>query len=212
MKGKPYLTSMSSEFIHKTPEVSYEDILPGKTKIEFGDLLYLYTETDSKGCKKETALLLQAKVIGKSVDKYQLDLYTKWSDFWLINNPGSKFTVVSTPKPHEGAKFLMLSKSIGKVNNFALIVDPKAKLKTTDPGIEFSEVLVDLLDFSKGRELKGHWKIAVNDVQKYIRNMKRKSSYSPRHRGMIFFEQNNNFSNTLKVNLVQIQKDSGLSI
>ena len=186
-EGKSFLTSMSSEFIHLTPKVSYNGISPKGKAIEFGDLLYLYTETDSRGRERETALLLQAKVIGNSVDQHQLALYTTWPTFWLINNSASKFDVVSSPGPHEGAKYLMLSNSVGKVNGFSLIVDPIAKLKTTASGNEFSEELVSLLDFSRGRELKGDWKKAVDDVKAYIRGMKRKSSYLPRHRNIIFF-------------------------
>src|SRR5690606_30137779 len=139
-----YLTSMSSEFIHLTPKVSYPAISSVGKSIEFGDLLYLYTETDSRGSKRETALLLQAKVMGNSVDQYQLDLYTMWPTFWLINNSGSTFDVVSSPRPHEGAKYLMLSNSVGKVNGFSLIVDPKTNLKTTASGTEFSKELVSL--------------------------------------------------------------------
>jgi hypothetical protein len=144
-------------FIHQTPKVAYTGIK--KTSIEFGDILYLYTETDNKNYKKETALLLQTKVYSDSkVDSDQLTFYTDWPTFWFYSKDvhTARFNVESIPQPHPGGRYLFLDDS-NKNLEFASTGTPKPGMKANQFDDYLENELVGLLDFSKGRELKGDW-------------------------------------------------------
>lgn len=161
--------TMDSYFIHQTPKVSYTGIK--KTSIEFGDVLYLYTETDNKNYKRETALLMQAKVYeDKKVDTHQLTLYTDWPTFWFHtkNINTSCFNVVSTPQPHPGGRYLLLDDST-KNPDFASTVTPTHGLKANIRDNYLERELVGLLQFSNGRELLGHWGTAIKSVENYVK-------------------------------------------
>ncbi|MDW4511797.1 hypothetical protein R7236_25740 [Priestia megaterium] len=161
--------SMDSYFIHQTPKVSYTGIQ--KTSIEFGDVLYLYTETDNKNYKKETALLMQAKLYeDKKVDKDQLILYTDWPTFWFHtqNIHTSRFDVVSTPQPHPGGRYLLLDDST-KNQDFASTVTPTYGLRANKLDNYLESELVGLLEFFNGRELLGDWGTAIKAVEDYVK-------------------------------------------
>lgn len=166
--------SINSYFIHQTPKVSYNGI--NKTSIEFGDVLYLYTETDNKNHKRENALLMQAKVYeNKKVDAHQLTLYTDWPTFWFHtqNIHTSSFNVVSTPQPHLGGRYLLLDDST-KNEDFASTVTPVQGMKANhQPDSYIERELVGLLDFSNGRELLGDWGTAIKAVEKKVRANKK---------------------------------------
>ncbi|PGB25412.1 hypothetical protein [Bacillus toyonensis] len=162
--------SIDSYFIHQTPKVSYTGIK--KTSIEFGDVLYLYTETDNKNNKRENALLMQAKVYeNKKVDAHQLTLYTDWPTFWFHtqNIHTSSFNVVSTPHPHLGGRYLLLDDS-AKNKEFASTVTPRQGMKANhQPDSYLERELVGLLEFSNGRELLGDWGTAIKAVENKVK-------------------------------------------
>ncbi|MDK8643792.1 hypothetical protein [Niallia taxi] len=162
--------TIDSYFIHQTPKVSYTGIK--KTCIEFGDVLYLYTETDNKNNKRETALLMQAKVYeNKKVDTHQLKLYTDWPTFWFHTQSIHKsgFNVVSIPQPHPGGRYLLLADS-GKNSDFASTVTPRNGLKANIHDNYLERELVGLLQFSNGRELLGDdWETAIKSIEKYVK-------------------------------------------
>ncbi|SIR68477.1 hypothetical protein SAMN05878482_10526 [Peribacillus simplex] len=161
--------SMDSYFIHQTPKVSYTGIK--KTSIEFGDVLYLYTETDNKNYKRETALLMQAKVYeDKKVDAHQLKLYTDWPTFWFQTQSihASRFNVVTTPQPHLGGRYLLLDDST-KNNEFASSVTPTPGLRANMHDNFIERELVGLLEFSHGRELLGDWGTAIKAAGNHVK-------------------------------------------
>lgn len=164
-----FAVSMDSYFVHQTPKVSYTGIK--KTSIEFGDVLYLYTETDNKNYKKETALLMQAKVYeNKKVDTNQLALYTGWPTFWFHshNINASRFNVVPTPHPHLGGRYLLLDDST-KNPKFASTVTPTHGLKANMVDSYLERELVGLLEFFNGKELLGDWGTAIKAVEDYVK-------------------------------------------
>ncbi|PFA99863.1 hypothetical protein CN383_14135 [Priestia megaterium] len=167
--------SMNAYFIHLTPQVLYSG-LSGKG-IEFGDVLYLYTETDNKNYTRETALLLQAKLYShKKVDEKQLGLYTDWPNFWFKSRKvhTGNFNVVSTPSPHPGGRYLFLDDSKRNQNFFASTGTPIPYMRANDLDNYLANELVGLLDFSNGKELKGDWEIAIKAVERKVKRTTKK--------------------------------------
>ncbi|HDR7736660.1 TPA: hypothetical protein QCX99_003886 [Bacillus thuringiensis] len=166
----PPKITMDSYFIHQTPMVSYTGIQ--KTSIEFGDVLYLYTETDNITYKKEMSILMQAKVFkNKKVNPDQLKLYTDWPTFkfYTQNIHSANFNVVPTPQPHPGGRYLILDDS-SKNKVFASTVTPTQGMKANrqhDNLLGYE--LAGLLEFSNGRELLGDWGTGIKAVENYVK-------------------------------------------
>ncbi|WP_145148521.1 hypothetical protein [Paenibacillus xylanexedens] len=182
--------SIKSYFVHGTPMVSYAGIDPGKTQVEFGDVLYVYTETDLKHKVRENAILYQAKKYSSSsVDAHQLKLYLNWPSFWFTKKAMSKkkYNVVTYPNPHPGARYLLLDNSSSNPY-FASTMTPTPNLKANlYDGFLFNE-LVGLLDFTSGRELKGDWGEAIEEVKNDILINKKKFRKTLRNQPLLYLE------------------------
>ncbi|WP_239613464.1 hypothetical protein [Cohnella mopanensis] len=174
--GLPVQLSISSYFIHQTPQVSYTGIQRRK-RIEFGDVLYIYKEMDKQQIIRENALLLQAKLWSQNaVDKAQLQLYLSWPTFWYTtaNIHNKHFNVDSQPYAHPGARYLFLDNSHSN-RHFASTGTPLHGLKANQHDAYLETDLVDLLQFKCGKELHGDWGEAIKALQKHV--SERKPSY-----------------------------------
>lgn len=189
--------SMKSYFIHATPMVKYTGIDPSKKSVEFGDVLYIYTETDLNNRVRENAILYQAKKFSKSkVDSDQLKLYLNWPSFWFIKKIMSKvhYNVVTFPQPHSGARYLLLDNSQINPGLFASTMTPIANLTADQSDGFLEEELVGLLDFTTGRKLENDWGAAIKEVK--IDNLKNKKNFKgiKRNQPLLYLQSyDNNF-------------------
>lgn len=162
--------SICSNFIHQTPRVAYTN-LKTKKYIEFGDILYLYSEIDSGNIKRETALLMQAKVFeDKKVDSNQLALYETWPEFWYY--PSQKYPDTFNLKlfshPHDGGRYLLLDDSLNN-SAFGATMTPEKNLKANQFDNYIENELVGLLEFKRGKMfLNDDWEKAIENLRKKV--------------------------------------------
>jgi hypothetical protein len=180
--------TISSNFVHQTPRVSYMN-LTSKNYIEFGDILYIYSEKDNANRKRETALLMQAKVFeDKKVDSDQLTLYETWPDFWY--HPLQKYPKVFhlnlLSSPHDGGRYLLLDDSLNN-QRFGATMTPEKNLKANQFDNYIENELVGLLEFSRGKMLlKDDWEKAIKELHRRILINKKFFSGVPRSQEFMY--------------------------
>ncbi|ETT30707.1 hypothetical protein C161_27423 [Paenibacillus sp. FSL R5-192] len=196
--------TMNSYFIHATPKVTYDGISkkrPGG--IEFGDVLYIYTEGDKQNKIRENALLYQAKLFSSSkVDEHQLKLYTKWSPFSLLKEKNRKYVLNTNSNPHPGARYLLLDTSTLNTN-FASTMTPEDNLRANRNDSYLEHDLVGLLDFSRGKELAGEWGEAINKVRDEIitNNLSKSGFVKNQSLSLVSEGQDNNLNEEIMKNV-----------
>lgn len=162
--------NICSDFVHQTPRVDYTN-LNSKEYIEFGDILYLYSEIDSRNIKRETALLMQAKVFeNKKVDSNQLTLYETWPEFWYypLQKYPDIFNLNLSSLPHNGGRYLLLDDSLNNPE-FGATMTPEKNLKANQFDNYIENELVGLLEFKRGKMfLSDDWERSIKNLQKRV--------------------------------------------
>lgn len=164
--------SMQSYFIHKTPQVTFGGI--SKKSVEFGDLLYVYNETQVNTTQlRQNAVLLQAKMRhNPKLDQDQLSLYSHWPDFSFTNGSmsGRNYKIDTQPNSHLGARYLYLEKTIPMFRPFkwGMTANPRLGLHPHHCDYHFVWELIGLMDFSRGKELNGDWGDAIKEVINWV--------------------------------------------
>ncbi|WP_226678281.1 hypothetical protein [Mesobacillus jeotgali] len=202
LTGKQLNLSIKSYFVHQTPQVFFNGINPPTKKIEFGDLLYVYSETDPvTGQTEETALLLQAKMYSakksKVDNKNQLKLYSLWPEF-QFHTKGIHTGVLkvdSFPNSHLGARYLFLKKPH---TYYACTMNPHMALRPNMYDYFLTDDIVGMMDFSRGKRLAGDWGVAIRAIMNWAFTNGKVVNGIPRHRQMMYLQHRANLSGNKK--------------